>query len=73
MKVQVISAMYKLKSLMTCVFLQASSLDVIKAAAKKFIDFVNNGPSPYHGMWYPSSFIVHNNYFFHSFGAANCC
>lgn len=27
---------------------QASSLDVIKSAAKKFIDFVNNGPSPYH-------------------------
>lgn len=26
----------------------ASSLDVMKSAARKFIDFVNNGPSPYH-------------------------
>lgn len=27
---------------------QATSLEVIKSAARKFIDFVNNGPSPYH-------------------------
>ena len=30
-------------------YLQVSSLDLVKSAAKKFVDFVNNGPSPYHG------------------------
>ncbi|KAL9966157.1 hypothetical protein ACROYT_G024183 [Oculina patagonica] len=27
---------------------QVSSLEVVKSAARKFVDFVNNGPSPYH-------------------------
>ena len=37
-------------SFIMIISLQNSSLELVKSAAKKFIDFVNNGPSPYHGM-----------------------
>ena len=31
-------------------FLKVSSQVVVKSVARKFIDVVNNSPSPYHGM-----------------------
>ena len=37
-------------NIISLLYWQVSSLDLVKAAAKKFVDFVNNGPSPYHGI-----------------------